>query len=40
MVTWTYAYHELALALQIIWSEARWHTWENETTDNWEDWGG
>ena len=33
----------ISLKERILWSsvypELKWHTWENETTDNWSDWG-
>ena len=39
MTTWTRVANEVAAAWSITYSLLRWHTWENETTDNWEDWG-
>tara|TARA_R100000501_G_C2564303_1_gene73704 strand:+ start:179 stop:298 length:120 start_codon:yes stop_codon:yes gene_type:complete len=39
MTTWTRVANEIAAAWSTAYSLLRWHTWENETTDNWEDWG-
>ena len=39
MTTWTKVANEVAAAWSAIFSILRWNTWDNETTDNWENWG-
>ena len=39
MTTWTRVADEIAVAWNFVWSTLQWHSWENETTDNWSDWG-
>ena len=39
MTTWTHIANEVSAAWNFIWSTLKWHTWENETTDDWENWG-
>ena len=37
--TWTHISNEVSATWNFIWSALKWHNWEDETTDNWENWG-
>jgi|6_EtaG_2_1085325.scaffolds.fasta_scaffold24064_2 hypothetical protein len=37
--TWSRVADEVSVAWSFLWSSLSWHTWENETTDNWSNWG-
>ena len=39
MPAWTIVADEVAAAWNFVWNSLQWHMWENETTDDWEDWG-
>ena len=39
MTTWTRVADELSSAWSTLFPMLIWHSWEDETTDNWESWG-